>query len=72
MEKHPPREKDIHHRQNRACGKTRAYPIRVNKRLYAFFHALFGHKDVYQIAQDLNDRWISPEYILKVERRKPQ
>jgi hypothetical protein len=68
---HPKRPTDIHHRINRKTGHgIRAYPIRVNKRLHEFFHALFGYKDVYQIAKDLNENWIPPDYELIVVKKE--
>ena len=65
-------KEDRHHRINRANGKRhcRSYPVKVDEKKHKAFHALFGHKDTYQIADELNAIWIDPRFYLVVEKRE--
>jgi hypothetical protein len=69
---HEPKQKDTHHRINRKQGKyhIRGEPIEVNAKLHRFFHALFGAKNTYEIAKDLNEHWIDPNFFLLVVKRR--
>ena len=57
-------KKSKHHRKPRANGgrnhkRNISY---VPDHQHSAFHTLFGTKNVYEIAQELNEHWIDPDF----------
>jgi sarcosine oxidase gamma subunit len=64
-------KRSLHHRHPRSKADSYSGDIderrnvkRVNDKAHAHFHALFQNMLPEQIAQELNRRWISPDYVL--------
>lgn len=66
------RRKNVHHRINSVNSPDgqRHEPIKVSQKKHEAFHMLFGHMNVFEIAEELNQRWIPEEYYLMVNTWK--
>lgn len=70
------RKKSRHHRKPRSLGgKTEPRNISVvDKRRHAHWHALFGNKPIEEIARELNEIWLDPDYeiVVYIIRKEPK
>ena len=68
-------KKDNHHRLPSALGGTDDYPrnnlVHVPVRKHRAWHTLFsGDMTLEQIVHQLNETWIDPRFILRIEKRE--
>ena len=65
------RHYDWHHRKPRSLGgsnsDTNVSHVSVSR--HRAWHTLFRNYTAHQIAKIINDTWLDPEWILRLERR---
>lgn len=61
-----------HHRKPRSKGgkRTPRNISRVTRKQHEAFTTLFDNKDVEEITDDLNEKWIDPDYVVIAVKKK--
>lgn len=60
-----------HHRRPKKQGGSndKSNISYVSKHKHRAWHNLFNHMTPHEIAEEINDRWLDPDYVLIVRKR---